>query len=254
MGGNRCANRNAIEDELQVLYDAYYEELEQYANYQQRYVSSGGTITPPPGPGPFPGSVELDKNGAVVGSSPHHSHGHHTNTKPPSARGGTKGMTNGRKATNNPNANAAAKTGSEFDDDEGEEEEYAEEEEEYEEEDEEDEEDDDDDEHGPDVMGEGDDLEDVKAQRGRKVSGGNVPATANVGARGRRIPLAALPGVGVNGVKPNGRDGLFNLTVTGKYHAHTCHRYSYLPFPFFLSLFAFSGGFYFLYARICRPR
>ncbi|KAG6333073.1 hypothetical protein ID866_6015 [Astraeus odoratus] len=54
--------RHAIEEELEVLYDAYYEELERYANYQQRYVSSGGTIPPPPGPGPFPGSVELDKN------------------------------------------------------------------------------------------------------------------------------------------------------------------------------------------------
>ncbi|KNZ71902.1 Stress response protein nst1 [Termitomyces sp. J132] len=40
--------RNAIEEELEVLYDAYYEELEQYANYQQRYVLSGGTIPPPP--------------------------------------------------------------------------------------------------------------------------------------------------------------------------------------------------------------
>lgn len=57
--------RNAIEEELQVLYDAYYEELEQYANYQQRYVSSGGTIPPPPGPGPFPGSVEVDGEGRV---------------------------------------------------------------------------------------------------------------------------------------------------------------------------------------------
>lgn len=29
-------NRTAIEDELEVLYDAYYEELEQYANHQQQ--------------------------------------------------------------------------------------------------------------------------------------------------------------------------------------------------------------------------
>ncbi|KAJ3876453.1 hypothetical protein F5051DRAFT_467865 [Lentinula edodes] len=42
------------------------EGYEQYANFQQRYVSSGGTIPPPPGPGPFPGFVELDINGAVV--------------------------------------------------------------------------------------------------------------------------------------------------------------------------------------------
>ena len=54
-------------EELETLYNAYYEELEQYANYQQRYICSGGTLPPPPGPGPFPGTVELDKNGAVVG-------------------------------------------------------------------------------------------------------------------------------------------------------------------------------------------
>jgi hypothetical protein len=59
-------SRAAIEEELEVLYDAYYEELEQYANIQQRYASSGGTTSPPPGPGPFPGSVEFDANGAVV--------------------------------------------------------------------------------------------------------------------------------------------------------------------------------------------
>ena len=51
--------RSAIEEELEVLYDAYYDELEAYANHQQRYASSGGTIAPPPGPGPFPGSVDL---------------------------------------------------------------------------------------------------------------------------------------------------------------------------------------------------
>ncbi|KAG8929910.1 hypothetical protein FRC02_004887 [Tulasnella sp. 418] len=59
--------KSAIEEELEVLYEAYYEELEQYAHQQQQSVSSGGAIPPPPGPGPFPGSVELDKNGAVVG-------------------------------------------------------------------------------------------------------------------------------------------------------------------------------------------
>lgn len=60
--GCSCAvcgrKRSAIEEELEVLYDAYYEELEQYAYHQQRYQSSGGTIPPPPGPGPFPGSVD----------------------------------------------------------------------------------------------------------------------------------------------------------------------------------------------------
>jgi hypothetical protein len=61
--GCSCAvcgrKRSAIEEELEVLYDAYYEELEQYAHHQQRYKSSGGTIAPPPGPGPFPGSVDM---------------------------------------------------------------------------------------------------------------------------------------------------------------------------------------------------
>lgn len=35
--------RTAIEEELEVLYDAYYEELEQYANHQE-----GGSMLPPP--------------------------------------------------------------------------------------------------------------------------------------------------------------------------------------------------------------
>lgn len=115
-------HRHAIEEELEVLYDAYYEELEQYANYQQRYASSGGTITPPPGPGPFPGSVELDKDGLVVG------HGAGVKPNPPSQRGKTAPVANGPKKTHE----------SEFDDDEGENEEY--EEEEYEEEEDEEEE------------------------------------------------------------------------------------------------------------------
>jgi hypothetical protein len=180
--------RNAIEEELEVLYDAYYEELEQYANYQQRYVSSGGTIPPPPGPGPFPGSVELDKNGAVIG--------HHKPSHPP-PRPKNAAMTNGRKP---------AKTESEFDDDEGDEEEY--EEEEYEEEEDEDEDEDEEDDGVP------EEEEDVKTQRGRK-----FPPTTPA-ARSRRPP--------VNGTaKPNGRDGLFNLgtglTVTGKYFSRCRH-------------------------------
>ena len=64
-------DRNAIEEELEVPYDAYYGELEQYANHQQL---SGSRITPPPGPGPFPGSVALDSNGALV------TRRHHTST------------------------------------------------------------------------------------------------------------------------------------------------------------------------------
>jgi Salt tolerance down-regulator len=43
-------NRNAIEEELEVLYDAYYDELENYANIQQLHVSTGGASSPPPGP------------------------------------------------------------------------------------------------------------------------------------------------------------------------------------------------------------
>ncbi|KAJ7271214.1 hypothetical protein C8J57DRAFT_1508168 [Mycena rebaudengoi] len=77
---------NAIEEELQVLYDAYYEDLEQYALYQQQYllaVNSGANANGDPHhkspatgrpaggkalpPGPFPGSVEVDRYGSVVG-------------------------------------------------------------------------------------------------------------------------------------------------------------------------------------------
>ncbi|KAG2151084.1 salt tolerance down-regulator-domain-containing protein [Suillus bovinus] len=102
--------RHAIEEEL------------------ERYVSSGGTIPPPPGPGPFPGSVELDKNGAVI-DPPQNKVSHNP---PPSNR--TPALTNGRKPP---------KHESEFDDDDGDEEEYEEEEEEYEEDEEEEEEDED---------------------------------------------------------------------------------------------------------------
>lgn len=40
--------RTAIEEELEVLYDAYYEELEQYANHQQISLEDGTPIMPPP--------------------------------------------------------------------------------------------------------------------------------------------------------------------------------------------------------------
>jgi len=74
-------NSTAIEEELEVLYDAYYEDLEHYANLQQQHVAGSGP--PPPGPGPFPGSVELDQNGAVIGV-----HGQqHPSTKHPPGRG-----------------------------------------------------------------------------------------------------------------------------------------------------------------------
>ncbi|KAI9815325.1 MAG: Stress response protein nst1 [Pycnora praestabilis] len=40
--------RTAIEEELEVLYDAYYEELEQYANHQQARLEDGTPMMPPP--------------------------------------------------------------------------------------------------------------------------------------------------------------------------------------------------------------
>ena len=40
--------RTAIEEELEVLYDAYYEELEQYANHQQISLDDGTPIMQPP--------------------------------------------------------------------------------------------------------------------------------------------------------------------------------------------------------------
>jgi len=66
--GCSCAvctrKRQAIEVELEVLYDAYYDELESYAHHQKAYENSKGMdprIPPPIGPGPFPGSVDIDK-------------------------------------------------------------------------------------------------------------------------------------------------------------------------------------------------
>ncbi len=58
--------RSAIEGELETLYDAYYEELETYAHHQSQYASAPGGIPPPLGPGPFPGSVEVDVNGQIL--------------------------------------------------------------------------------------------------------------------------------------------------------------------------------------------
>lgn len=39
--------RTAIEEELEVLYDAYYEELEQYANHTQGSFENGSMVPPP---------------------------------------------------------------------------------------------------------------------------------------------------------------------------------------------------------------
>jgi hypothetical protein len=104
--------RSAIEEELEVLYDAYYDELEQYANIQQRYVASGGAHPPPPGPGPFPGSVEVDQSGAFIGAT----RSTRASAKQPLSH---PPQVNGRKSGKPPQ-------GSEFDDDEQDDEEYEE--------------------------------------------------------------------------------------------------------------------------------
>lgn len=78
--------RTAIEEELEVLYDAYYDELESYANHQVRYASSGGTIAPPPGPGPFPGSVD---SSTLPSNAPHNSSAN-SNGTPNGTKGGKK--------------------------------------------------------------------------------------------------------------------------------------------------------------------
>lgn len=186
-----------------MLYDAYYEELEQYANHQQQYASSGGTIPPPPGPGPFPGSVELDKNGAVVGSPHHHRNaanrtaGHHPHPHPTNnvQRKGVNGGIVGIGARKGPE--------SEFEDEEAEDE--YEEEEEYE--DDEEEEDDDDDEP--------DEVEDEEPEKKPPTRRSTAPPSGDTGGRQTAAPTA------VNGVKSNVRDDVFNfgsnLTVTGKF-------------------------------------
>jgi hypothetical protein len=185
-------NRNAIEDELEVLYDAYYEELEQYANYQQRYVSSGGTLPPPPGPGPFPGSVELDKNGAVVG---------HQKPQPPSHPNLRAKNPPATVVPNGRGPKAQVKhPESEFEDDQDEDEYEEEDDYEAEEDDEEDEDEDD-----GDGEGEG---EDGDGRHARVTSRrGGAPVSTR-----RRTAADAKPE----------RDKLFSfgssLTVTGKSH------------------------------------
>ena len=63
-------DRDVIKDELEILYDAYYEELEQYASHQQQFLVSRGKIAPPPGLGPFPGSVARYQRSARRSSPP----------------------------------------------------------------------------------------------------------------------------------------------------------------------------------------
>ncbi|KAL0573440.1 Stress response protein nst1 [Marasmius crinis-equi] len=219
--------RNAIEEELEVLYDAYYEELEQYANYQQRYLSSGGALDPPPGPGPFPGSVELDKNGSVVGHpyAPHaqHQQGKHPPARPNSnpkaqvqvnGRGKHPQQPHSRQPHTHPHQHLHPRMESEFDDDDGDEEEY-EEDDEYEEEEEEDEEEEEEDEEEEDE----DDaaLEEdypTKGQQRRRPPGSNPPSANPNNGRDTNRKVNGAPGK-----NPPARDGLFSLgsslTVAG---------------------------------------
>lgn len=68
-------DRSAIEEELEVLYDAYYDELESYALHQVRYANAApGTIAPPPGPGPFPGSVDAATTTPATAAPPAKKH------------------------------------------------------------------------------------------------------------------------------------------------------------------------------------
>jgi hypothetical protein len=62
-----------------VLYDAYYDELESYASYQQQYLASGGKGMQPPPPGPFPGSVEFGQDGSITYHHTHSGHRRHDN-------------------------------------------------------------------------------------------------------------------------------------------------------------------------------
>ncbi|KAJ3993637.1 salt tolerance down-regulator-domain-containing protein [Lentinula boryana] len=221
--------RNAIEEELEVLYDAYYDELEQYANYQQRYVSSGGTIPPPPGPGPFPGSVELDKNGAVIGHPGHPQHvagrNHRPNANAKVGRGGKDNIAiNGRgkqvkhpppesefdDADDDPNADPDA----DLDEDEYEEED--EDGDDYEDDEEEDEDED------PDPDPDEEDLSpnpNLPARPGVNGVGGGRGRGALVRATAPQSGVDAGEGRGrgrgaespLNATKNQGRNGLFNL-------------------------------------------
>ena len=53
-------------EELEVLHGAYYEEQEHSANHQQRDASPSGINSTLPDPGPFPGTMELDKNNSAA--------------------------------------------------------------------------------------------------------------------------------------------------------------------------------------------
>jgi len=176
-------SRAAPAEELEVLYDAYYDELEQYANIQ-RYVVSGGAHPPAPGPGPFPGSVKVDKNGAFIGAP----RSTRVSAKQPQCH---PPQVNGRKSGKHPLQE------SEFDDN-GQGDEV---DEDYEEDEEEDDDNDYDNDNDNDNPEEGD-PDEIPPAKSRTI------ACAYVG-RDRRATL--------NGKVANG-DGLFNwnsLAVTG---------------------------------------
>ncbi|EIW68662.1 hypothetical protein TREMEDRAFT_74127 [Tremella mesenterica DSM 1558] len=60
-----CGRKKAtVERELQALYTAWYTEMETKVEHQR--AAARGQIPPPPGAGPFPGSVEVDANGQIV--------------------------------------------------------------------------------------------------------------------------------------------------------------------------------------------
>ena len=62
--------RTAIEEELEVLYDAYYEELEQYANHQEDPGNGGPMLLPPRRFADRLGRMPPDR-------APHFIHSHH---------------------------------------------------------------------------------------------------------------------------------------------------------------------------------
>ena len=66
--------RTAIEEELEVLYDAYYEELEQYANHRQLGLDSGHPMMPPPSSYPTMAKVSLRQDPRVLNSQPPNPH------------------------------------------------------------------------------------------------------------------------------------------------------------------------------------
>ncbi|KAI9675817.1 MAG: Stress response protein nst1 [Trizodia sp. TS-e1964] len=63
--------RTAIEEELEVLYDAYYDELEQYANHQQGRTEDGPPIMPPPGRYPQMPRYPADRSAPLMSPQQH---------------------------------------------------------------------------------------------------------------------------------------------------------------------------------------